>query len=425
MSSSATAAAETNYISREDDRRRALRRIKTLATCLLLLMAVVFVLAHIFQAEYPWLSWVISFSEAAMVGALADWFAVTALFRHPLGIPIPHTAIIPANKQRVGKTMGYFVQSNFLSEEVLARKVDSLDIAGAAANWCAQLDNARRLSKEFVSLLPEALKTLDDAEIQQFISQNILKLARETPLAPALGHILRTLTSEKKHQEVIDLLLPMLEKLLQMHEAYIGQMLKEELPWYVPGFIHDKVYQVVIARVQATLSEINSDATHPLRQTWQTTLDLAVEKLINSPELLRRGEEIKGWILNNAIIRDYLNRVWKDIKEILLRDARSGESRMQHALERGITGLARGMQRNREVKFQINQWLHMATRKLVQNHKDEIVSLISDTVSRWDSATMIEKLELEVGRDLQYIRINGTLIGGLAGLAIHALSLAI
>lgn len=407
--------------SEDQEKRAALVKMKLVATGLLCAMVVLFIFVIVFEQDYQWLSWVRAFTEAAMVGALADWFAVTALFRHPLGIPIPHTAIIPLNKKRVARTMGNFIQNNFLSEEVVERKIIDIDIAGAVANWCSKQDSAERLSKELVSAFPEILKSLDDFEIQRFINQNILEIIHGTHFSPLAGHILRTFTSGNKHQEIIDLLLPSIEGLVAMHHQYIGRAIKDEMPWYVPGFIHEKVYQSIVARVKNTFEEINANPRHPLRERVQTSVDLFIEKLISSPHYLARGEEIKEWILNNSIIRDYINRVWSEIKTIIIHDIQRENSRIQNTLERGVVNLARGLQKHEKVREQVNQWVHLATKSLVKNHKDEIIALISDTVSHWDTATIINKLELEVGKDLQYIRINGTIVGGLAGLVIYAL----
>lgn len=406
----------------EKTKRANLTQMKIIATGLLLVMAAIFILAQIFEQDYPWLRWVNAFSEAAMVGALADWFAVTALFRHPLGIPIPHTAIIPLNKNRVAKSMGNFIQNNFLSEEVLASKMYALDIAGLLTSWCLKQDNSHIVSKEIVSALPEILETLDDRGMQRFLNQNILDFIAQAQVSPLLGHLLKTCTSGNKHQEIVDLLLPFVETVVERHQLYISRAIKNELPWYVPGFIHDRVYKSVVFRLKNTLTQINSNPHHPWCARLQEALDILIEKLISSPYYITRGEEMKTWFLNNPVMKDYLNRVWSEIKVPLIHDVRQENSRIQSALERGIISLAKGLQADNKVREQINQWIHVATKNLVQNHQQEIVSLISDTVSHWDTGTIINKLELEVGRDLQYIRINGTLVGGLAGVVIYALS---
>lgn len=396
--------------------------MKRLAGGLLLLMTVIFIGARLAETSIPWLGYIRAFAEAAMVGALADWFAVTALFRHPLGIPIPHTAIIPRNKDRIGESLGTFVQSNFLSPEVLSEKIASWNIAGKISQWLADDSNSTMLANKITGTVPDILNALKDEDVNHFIETNITSRIRAIEIAPLAGNILTTLTADNKHQELFDAALRMAAEILDNNRQYIRDKIREESPWYVPEFVDNKVYEKIITKAEQTLMEVNADPHHELRRKFHVATQEFIEKLRTSPEYKERGEQLKEELLNHPIVRQYFDRVWTDIKNRIIDDVNDPNSSIRAQIQKTVAGFGRGLANDEAMRDKINMWIREAALTVISSRRAEIAAIISDTVRRWDANTVTRKMELQVGKDLQYIRINGTVVGGLVGLLIHLLS---
>ncbi len=406
----------------EEQQAAALQRMRRLATGLLMLMVAVFVAARLAEESVSWLGYIRAFAEAAMVGALADWFAVTALFRHPLGLPIPHTAIIPRNKDRLGASLGTFVQSNFLSPEILSEKIASWNIAGRVSQWLADSDNSTMVADRIAGAIPDVLTALNDDDVNHFIEINITSRLRAVEVSPLLGNILQTLTANNKHQELFDAALRLAAGLLESNRELIRHKIREESPWYVPGFVDNKIYEKIITKAEETLSDVNADPDHELRRQFHRATHDFIEKLRTSPDYRDRGEQLKEDMLNHPIVQQYFSRVWSDIKQKILGDVANPDSSIREHIRRAVAGFGEGMARDEAMRDKINNWIRDAAISVLSSRREEIAALISDTVRRWDAETVTRKMELQVGKDLQYIRINGTLVGGLVGLLIYTLS---
>jgi uncharacterized membrane-anchored protein YjiN (DUF445 family) len=406
----------------EEQQALMLTRMKRLAGGLLLLMTIIFIVTRLFEASMPWLGYIRAFAEAAMVGALADWFAVTALFRHPLGIPIPHTAIIPRNKDRIGESLGTFVQSNFLSPEVLSEKIASWNIAGKISQWLADETNSTMLADKITGAVPDILNALKDEDVNHFIETNITSRIRAIEVAPLAGNILTTLTADNKHQELFDVALRMAAEMLDNNRQYIRDKIREESPWYVPEFVDNKVYEKIITKAEQTLMEVNADPQHELRRKFHRATQDFIEKLRTSSEYKERGEQLKEDLLNHPIVRQYFDRVWTDVKNRILDDVNDPNSSIRAQIQKTVAGFGRGLANDEAMRDKINMWIRESALTVISSRRAEIAALISDTVRRWDANTVTRKMELQVGKDLQYIRINGTVVGGLVGLLIHILS---
>lgn len=419
-----TSMIPTTRTTREQEEQQAfmLTRMKRLAGGLLLLMIAVFIAARLGESSLPWLGYIRAFAEAAMVGALADWFAVTALFRHPLGIPIPHTAIIPRNKDRIGESLGTFVQSNFLSPEVLSEKIAAWNIAGKISQWLADDTNSTMLADKVAGAVPDILNALKDEDVNHFIEKNITSRIRAIEIAPLAGNILTTLTADNKHQELFDAALRMAAELLDSNRQYIREKIREESPWYVPEFVDNKVYEKIITKAEQTLMEVNANPQHELRRKFHIATQEFIEKLRTSPEYKERGEQLKEELLNHPIVRQYFSRVWTDIKNRILEDVNNPDSAIRAQIQKTVASFGRALANDEAMRDKINTWIREAALTAVSSRRAEIAALISDTVRRWDADTVTRKMELQVGKDLQYIRINGTVVGGLVGLLIHVLS---
>lgn len=406
----------------EEQQAAQLARMKRFATGLLLAMAVLFIATSFGVQAWPWLGYVRAFAEAAMVGALADWFAVTALFRYPLGIPIPHTAIIPRNKDRIGESLGAFVQNNFLSPEILSEKIAGWNIAGKIADWLADEHNATMIADKMANALPDVLQALNDDDVNHFIETNISSRIRAIEVAPLAGTMLTTLTANNKHQELLDAALRLAAGLLEENKENIREKIREESPWFVPGFVDNKVYEKIINRAETVLTELNTDPHHALRRKFHRTTQEFIDKLKTSDEYKARGEQVKEELLNHPIVRQYFSRVWTDVKAKIIDDAAISDSPFRAQIRKAAIGIGEGLANDPAMQEKLNTWVQQAALSAISSRRVEIASLISDTVRRWDASTVTRKIELQVGRDLQYIRINGTVVGGLVGVLIYIVS---
>lgn len=406
----------------EQYQQKQLTKMQRIASGLLCGMFIVFLAAKFGESNFPELGFVRAFAEAAMVGALADWFAVTALFRRPMGLPIPHTAIIPTNKDRIGESLGLFVQNNFLSPEILTEKLQNFDLASKFADWLASHENSAVLSQKICDALPALLNALSDEDVRNFIEKNISERIRAVEAAPLAGNILATLTSGNRHQQLLDEALKFAGQFLQENKSAIREKITQESPWYIPQFVDNKLYEKIITKAEETLREVNFDPHHELRRKFTLATQDFVQKLKNSPEYHAKGEEIKEEILSSPIVQQYFGSIWTDIKQKIIADANSPDSALRKHIENALLGFGESLKNDSAIRQKINDWVQSAAVHLISERRGEVGNLIAETVRKWDSATMTRKIELQTGRDLQFIRINGTIVGGLVGLVIYVIS---
>ncbi len=401
-----------------------LAQMRRIATGLLFAMGAVFICAHLYEPAYPALAFVRAFAEAAMVGALADWFAVTALFRHPLGIPIPHTAILPRKKDRLGENLGKFVEQNFLATNVVAEKIAGSDYAGPFGRWLAEPRQASRIAAALVSFLPKLLGAFDRAPIQHFIKQQVLSFAGKIDIAPLAAHFLTSLTVSDRHQQLLTAVIGQLSILLDANKPTIREKVEREVWWVLRKLaIDEKIYHKIVDAVEEYLREVRDAPDHPMRARFDASLAEFIVKLETSPEYREKGEAIKQQLLQSPALHGYLEGLWDDIRNYLTNDAARPDSVVRGRIESALVHLGSALARDQVLHDRINQWLRELIVETVREHGHHAANFIADVVRRWDTDTVTEKIELEVGRDLQYIRINGTLIGGLVGLIIYTASL--
>lgn len=406
----------------EQLRQVQLDTTKRLATGLLLLATAIFVIARILEERYPWLGYVRATAEAGMVGAIADWFAVTALFRYPLGIPIPHTAIIPHRKDRIGQSLGRFIQNNFLSREVVVAKLRSVGIAERIAAWLGDPAHRRSLSGHLSAALAGATRVLKDEEVQALIEHSLAARLRATRVTPLFADLLTLLTADRRHQEVLDAALRFVPHLLEENEEALRLRIRQESPWWVPAQVDDKIYRKMVAGVERTLQEVSADPDHPLRARFNQGVDEFVDRLKHSPEMIERGEALKEELLEHPAVRSYSASLWTDLKRALLgRNADPG-SIFRRQIEEALAGFGESLRDDVELRAKVDTWVEGGVLYLVEQGRHEMADVISTTVEAWDAADTSRKIELQIGRDLQFIRINGTLVGGLAGLVIYTVS---
>ena len=403
----------------DTDRQRDLWRMKAVALGLLLAAAIVYVVATISGPD-GWVGYVQAFAEAAMVGALADWFAVTALFRHPLRIPIPHTAIIPRRKDQIGRSLGDFVETNFLTQEVLGERLAHADVGRRLGHWLSQPENARRASEGLGDALKGTLEVLDDREVQHGLEGVVRRRMRATPAAPLVGKAIDLSVEGGHHQRLLDAVLVGLGGFLDDNRMTFRQRLDEESPWWVPEPIDDRIFDKIYTAVGRFITDVGGDPDHEIRHSIDQRVVTFSERLKTDPELLAKGEELKDELLDHPEFRAWIESLWLGTKQGMIDAANDPASEFRTRAATSLQRLGERLAAEPELQRKVDDWVERAVGYVVEHYRSEVSDLIAGTVERWDGESTAKRMELQVGRDLQFIRINGTLVGGLAGLAIHA-----
>lgn len=405
-------------ITNPEERQRNLDRMKRRATGLLVLMGIIFVVTSMLEAQHAWIGYVRATAEASLVGGVADWFAITALFRHPLNIPIPHTAIIPSRKDRIGRSLGNFVQNNFLSPEVLTAKLEAAQISRRAAEWLSRAENARTAGQQVGSVLRGAGKVIRDEDVHALLDRTVVEPLRRMPIAPVLAKGLALLTVDDRHQQLFDRFIQGLTRLVAENEALIRERIHEESPWWVPKVVDDRIHQKVLSGIERTLYEVGADPDHKLRRQFDELLADWMVQLQESPEVIARAEVIKQQMLDPETSGRLAASLWEELKQVLGRQSLTDDG-APGAVARGLSALATAALEDATLLEKIDGWVIGAVLRVVEQHRHEVGHLIAQTVSSWDPGETSRRIELLVGRDLQFIRINGTLVGGLVGLLIY------
>jgi uncharacterized membrane-anchored protein YjiN (DUF445 family) len=395
--------------------------MKAVALGLLVAAAVVYVITLVDGGE-GWVGYVRAFSEAAMVGALADWFAVTALFRHPLRIPIPHTAIIPKRKDQIGRSLGEFVESNFLTHEVLGERLAHADIGQRLGAWLSEPANAQRASGALGDALKGTLEVLDDKEVQHGLEGVVRRRIAATPAAPLFGKAIDLTIDGGHHQRLLDSVLLGLSGFLDDNRTTFRRRLDEESPWWVPEPIDDRVFEKIYTAVGRFITDVGADPYHEVRSSVDTRVASLAERLKHDPEMLAKGENLKEELLDHPEFRAWIESLWLGVKQGMIDAADDPDSELRVRAATSLQQLGQRLSSDPALQHKVDDWVERAIGYVIDRYRSEVGDLIANTVERWDGESTAEKMELQVGRDLQFIRINGTLVGGLAGIVIHAVA---
>jgi uncharacterized membrane-anchored protein YjiN (DUF445 family) len=394
-------------------------RMKHLPLILLALMALLFGLT--LERPEAWAGWLHAFAEAGMVGALADWFAVVALFRHPLGVPVPHTAIIPNRKDEIGESLARFVAEHFLHPDVVRERLASVNLAGKASLWLkspAGRDRVIELSSRAARTLLGALR---EDEVRQFIGRLGSRELARVSLAPFLGRSLEWLISDGRHQQVLTQALRFSLVMVNDNRDRIRGNVQRGSPWWLPGFVDDKVVVQMLDRIESLLLEMSLDPDHPMRADFDRWATQWAGELQSSPDYRRWGEKTMAGLLENPDLQDYLFQLWSDLVAGLESGLDDPDSALRLELDRLLTTFADELARDGDMQLWLNGWLLDSAVALVEENRPAIAGVISETVRSWDPVETSQRVEVAIGRDLQFIRVNGTLVGGLVGLGIHAI----
>jgi uncharacterized membrane-anchored protein YjiN (DUF445 family) len=406
----------------DEARRIALLGMKRLALSLLLFMALVFAVSFALEDRYPWLGYVRAAAEGGMVGAIADWFAVTALFRYPLGLRIPHTNIIANRKDEIGASLGEFVESNFLSDTVVRGKLESIGISARLGAWLVQPANAARLSDEISHAGTGLLDLLSDDDVKDLLEGVAREHLLEPEWGPSLGRLGGHLVEAGRHHAAVDLLLDKAQSWLEEHPEAFGQSVSTRLPRWLPGFVgemvDDKAYREVLGFIQT----VQGAEEHPLREAIDRYLAELMSDLQNDAVMIERVEVLKLELVDNAKLREFAGDAWESLKDTLQVSLADPDSALRRGITSTVLDVGGRLAVDESLGARIDTWLADAAGYVLQKYRHEIAGVITETVERWDPAETTEKIELQVGKDLQFIRINGTVVGALAGLLIYSIA---
>jgi uncharacterized membrane-anchored protein YjiN (DUF445 family) len=405
----------------EDRRRADLRRMRVIATMLLAFMTAVFVAASVAVKHYPWSAYIKAFAEAGMVGACADWFAVVSLFRRPFGLPIPHTGIIPRNKERIGDALGRFITNNFLSRPVLAERLGQVDVMRWSAEWLRDKQHGRRIGRQLRVILPKIIDAMPKEQTVRLLAQISRAGLEALPAAPVASKVIAILWAQSETQVFIDRAIELAQVSLIKRQGLIRKKIVENSSRFVPKWVDTKLADKVINGLLATFEEMRSPA-HPWRDELRTAIEKVIFDLANDSNLYERGEQIKFDILANRLVQDQIHRLCEGLETSITTGAAARPAVIATSVELALAAASRWLDENEVLQERVNLVLRRLAVQLLLPRRAAIGGFISQVVMDWDTSTLIDKLELQIGKDLQYIRINGTLVGGLAGLIIFSAS---
>jgi uncharacterized membrane-anchored protein YjiN (DUF445 family) len=416
--------ASASSLAQPDDgmRKAQLDEMKRRATSLLVLFAAIFAAAVWFQPEHSWLGYVRATAEAALVGGLADWFAVTALFKHPLGIPIPHTAIIATRKERIGRVLGNFVQNHFLTREVIASNLRAVKPAERGARWLSDTVNAKLVARHAAKGLVQALDAVRDDSLQKTISDLVTARLRATRAGPALGKALSVMLTNDRHQALFNTVTRVAAEAVHSNHEVIRQTVRDESPWWVPPAIDDKIFKKIVDGIDRLLADIENDPHHKARGAFDSAFRDFVDRLQHEPEAIAQADALKEEWLSDPAIADTSAKVIEGTRKKLEAFVSRPDDAEPGAFEHGLAELGASMLNNAPLLAALDDLLIDLAAFAIENYRQQIGNVVANTVASWEPEATSRRFELAVGRDLQFVRINGTLVGGLVGLVLYALS---
>lgn len=405
-----------------DAKLSALRRTKFVAAAALAFCVLVFAVAKSLESRHAWLGFVAAFAEAATIGGLADWYAVVALFRRPLGLPIPHTAIIPENQNRIADNLGRFIEVNFLAPEPVREKLAEVDFSALVADWLADPNRAADLSRFVGRLVPQTLAAVEQSGLRGFVTSRMLEQIEKVPLAPLAAELLSALTDDRRHQKLFDEFTKVVGRFLSDEQALatMREKIREELPSLFNLFRADTyLLKKIVASAGSLLDEVRADPHHPIRAEFDLFVETFVERLRTSKQYARRAEKLKRDFLARPELSALAGDMWDSLRLFIEQDAKAPNSMIRDHLATMFVEVGRHLADDAQIRADMNQGFIVALASFVESQKSGVSKFIADQVKRWDLAQLTRLIEMNIGKDLQYIRFNGMIIGGLAGLVLY------
>jgi len=400
-------------------RKRGLRRMRLFAVSLLILAAIVYLLTR--EQDGGW-GYVNAAAEAAMVGAIADWFAVTALFRHPLGLPIPHTAIIPNRKQALGESLQEFVADNFLSEAVVRERIGSAGVSSRAGAWLVADQHSQRVVNEGSKILADGLAAVKASDVAAIVEEALIPRLKEEPLSAVVGQLMAEVLDVDAHRGLVDLMMSELHRWLVHNEGEVADIVGQRAPWWTPQWLDVRVALRIHAEAVEWVAEIRDDPHHLARQALDRWLTQLAADLQHNPATMERAELLKVRLLSQPQVAATSIALWDALRRALIGSLHEADGLLRRRAVEELHSLGNRLMEDQDFAARIDTVLADVAAYVVNNYGRELATIISSTVNRWDGKETADRIELHVGRDLQFIRINGTVVGGLTGLVIHTIS---
>jgi uncharacterized membrane-anchored protein YjiN (DUF445 family) len=399
---------------------RRLKRMQWLATGLLALMASIFALTSFWRGEYPLLGYVWAFSEAALIGGLADWFAVTALFRRPLGLPIPHTAIVPNRKNEIGRALANFIAEHFMVRAALEAQLGELDLARSFGRWLEHPANAGSLARDLAHALRWALQGPDSGPLRQALRTGLGDLGRSLPTEDLIAAFIDVFARGRHAERLIDHIVAYGHEQLARNKPLIRARIREKSPWWLPRFVDEEILDQLVTEIERILDEIAEDPAHPARATLNERLEALKAAVGEDERLLEKGASLRDEFLCHPAVQAFGRDVASRAQDYVAAALEDPGSDLSLAIERELRAVGRALAEKAPIAAELDAWLREITIYLVETYRRPISGIVSTTIAGWDPAATSRRIELQIGRDLQFIRINGTLVGGLVGLVLYA-----
>lgn len=408
----------------DQEKQRQLTRYKTLATGLFLLMALVFISMTFLQKHNPshWIGYIRAFSEAAMVGALADWFAVTALFHHPMGLKIPHTNLIEQSKEKIGDNLGNFVVDNFLAPDNIRPYILKLKVSGFVGDWIEKGRNQDLFVKEASTILLDILHKLDDRDVVKFITNKALELTDSVKINKLVGNGIDYVIQKNDHQKIITNLSAQIKNYIIENETIVTERVEKESYFFVPKSVDRKISEKIVSGLSHYFEEIEQNLSHPLRHEITEKILLFADEIKTETRWENEFQSIKDDFLKTDKLTQYAEDIWFSIKKSVISELTEEQSVLKIYIKKNLAELASNLKSDEKLQGKIDTWIRVTAYKYILKNTKEAGLLISNTVGNWEGKELSRKLELEVGKDLQFIRINGTIVGGLVGLIIYTIA---
>ncbi len=404
---------------------RRLRRTRAFATALLAGMGVVYVVTTWYSSPTPYVGALRAFAEAALVGGLADWFAVTALFRRPLGLPIPHTAIVPARKNEIGRALARFIRDHFLVREAVERRLSRTDLAARLGAWLEDGRNAARVSRDLGQGLSWALREDGGGALRGALGDSLRAAFDEVPVNRAVATVLEVLTTGDRANHIIDQLVEFGRSELVKNRVAIRVQIHEQSPWWLPKFVDQEIFDKLVGGLEELLDAIAADPQHPARQEIAVRLGALQHAMAADPELAAKSRALKDELVAHPAVRAYAFELWQRLRSELAAALADESSPLALGLQREIGALGARLRADAALKSELDDWLKQLLLRIVENYRDPLSEIVSETIESWDAQATSRRIELNIGTDLQFIRVNGTLVGGLVGLALYLGGLAL
>lgn len=395
-----------------------LRRMQRLATGLVVLMAVVFVATSLLRERAPALDLVWAFAEAALIGGLADWFAVTALFRHPLGLPIPHTAIVPSRKDEIGRALASFVGEHFLVRDAIERRLERVDLGERLGLWLGHERNAELLARDLAVVFDWLLRGTETGYVRGAVKDGLQNVLERIPATDVIATLVDVLASGNHARGLVDQLVQFGRDQLERNKAHIRDRIRDRSPWWLPNFVDEKIYDQLVAELERILGEIGDDQGHPARAELNERLKSIKYALGHDERIIAKGELLRNELIDHPAVRAFVRDAWERVREYLLEAMADPDSDIRKNLALELRAIGATIARDPVVRGQLDERLRELVIYVVENYRASISAIISETIAFWDATSTARRIELHIGRDLQFIRINGTLVGGLVGVLL-------